>query len=248
MIKKKRVIIVDDNESLAVMLEEHLNQSEGFEVIGIANNGDIGIKLIKTLKPDIVILDMVMPKVDGLSVLEKLHGHYGPDIVVLSAIGHDVITKRAMSLGALYYIIKPFEVNSFMERMNQLFFGHEDEKPLIMVANVNVKLEEIIAQELNHLSVPIHLKGYHYLKQAIHYASNHMSESIKVTKEVYPKVAEMNQTSASNVERAIRHAIDLTFTRGSVENIKQYFKNEVYNNKITNKEFIIGIAKRVKNR
>lgn len=242
----KSIVIVDDNESLAFLLNENLSKEERFNVIGMAKDGEEGIKLIQELKPDIVILDMVMPKADGLTVLERLQGSYGPDIIVLSAIGHDIITKKAMSLGAMYYIIKPFEIGNFINRMNQLFHGDRNEEERIREPQVHLKLNDMITTELNKLGVPLHVKGYHYLKHAVSLVVLNESPVVKITKDIYPEIANVNKTNASSVERAIRHAIDLTLARGSMAFIESYFKHELFNKKITNKEFILGIVDNVK--
>lgn len=242
----KSIVIVDDNESLAFLLREHLNKEERFNVIGMAKDGEEGIRLIQELKPDIVILDMVMPKADGLTVLERLQGSYGPDIIILSAIGHDIITKKAMSLGAMYYIIKPFEINNFINRMNQLFHGDQQIEEKSKEPQIHLKLNDMVATELNKLGVPLHVKGYHYLKHAVSLVVLNESPVVKITKDIYPEIAQVNDTNASSVERAIRHAIDLTLSRGSMTFIETYFKHELFNNKITNKEFILGIVDNVK--
>ncbi len=238
----KSIVIVDDNESLAVLLKDNLSREPRFDVLGIAKDGEEGLRMIESLKPDIIILDMVMPKADGLTVLEKLEGGYGPDIIILSAIGHDIITKRAMSLGAMYYIIKPFEIGSFINRMNQLFHGDVIDEPEYKKLKYNIRLDDHIANELNALGVPLHVKGYHYLKHAVQVVALKDNSVIKITKDVYPEIAGANDTNPSSVERAIRHAIDLTLSRGSIDYIQAYFKHELFNNKITNKEFILGIA------
>lgn len=246
MDNSKSVIIVDDNESLAALLKDSLDKEHRFEVVGLAKDGEEGLKMIETLKPDIIILDMVMPKIDGLTVLEKLEGSYGPDIIILSAIGHDIITKRAMSLGAMYYIIKPFEIGSFINRMNQLFHGDIIDEPEQKQLKFNLKLDDRIANELNALGVPLHVKGYHYLRNAVQLVALKKNTVVKITKDIYPEIANANSTNPASVERAIRHAIDLTLSRGSLEYIVEYFNHELFNNKITNKEFILGIASKVR--
>ncbi len=248
MFNSKSVIIVDDNESLSFLLKENLDKEKGFHVIGIAKDGLEGIHLIQEKRPDIVILDMVMPKADGLTVLEKIQGIHAPEVIILSAIGHDIITKRAMSLGAMYYIIKPFEVPMFISRMNQLFHGEQPINKVVKNDRINIRLDERITNELNSLGVPLHVKGYHYLKYAITMVAKNNTSVVKITKEVYPEIASKHDTTPSSVERAIRHAIDLTLARGSIEVIESYFNHELFNNKITNKEFILGIVDNIRHR
>ena len=248
MNKSMSVVVVDDNQSLSYLIRDGLNKEEAFEVIGLAHDGEVGIQMITDLKPDIVILDMVMPKADGLTVLETFNGKEGPNFVVLSAIGHDVITKKSMSLGAMYYIVKPFEIISLINRMKQLFLGDpikEIEKEEVLY---NIHLEELISKELNALAVPLHVKGYHYIKGAVQLVVESKDSVLRITKDIYPVIAENSNTTATSVERAIRHAIDITLTRGPMDLISEYFKNELFNNKITNKEFIVGVADTVKHR
>jgi len=242
------VVIVDDNQSLSYLIRDGLNKEEAFEVIGLAHDGEVGIQMITDLKPDIVILDMVMPKADGLTVLETFNGKKGPNFVVLSAIGHDVITKKSMSLGAMYYIVKPFEVTALINRMKQLFLGDPIKEIKKEEVLYNIHLTELISKELNVLAVPLHVKGYHYIKDSVQLVVESNDQVLRITKDIYPVIAQKSDTTATSVERAIRHAIDITLTRGPMDIISEYFKNELFNNKITNKEFIVGIADTVKHR
>jgi len=248
MSKCMDVVIIDDNQSLSFLIRDALNKEDEFQVVGLAHDGERGIELIKELNPDIVILDMVMPKADGLTVLETFNGQNGPDFIVLSAIGHDLITKKSMSLGALYYIVKPFEIKSLIVRMKQLFLGDNIPEVKKEALVFNMYLDECISKELSALGVPLHVKGYHYIKDAVVLAIDSGNSSIRITKAIYPVIAEKNNSTASSVERAIRHAIDITLTRGPMTLISKYFKNELFNNKITNKEFIVGIADTIKHR
>lgn len=242
------VVIIDDNQSLSFLIRDGLNKEDEFQVVGLAHDGERGIELIKELNPDIVILDMVMPKADGLTVLETFNGLKGPEFIVLSAIGHDLITKKSMSLGALYYIVKPFEIKSLITRMKQLFLGDNIPEQKKEELVFNMYLDECISKELNALGVPLHVKGYHYIKDAVILVIDSGNSSIRITKSIYPVIAEKNNSTASSVERAIRHAIDITLTRRPMDLISEYFRNELFNNKITNKEFIVGIADAIKHR
>lgn len=242
---KYRVVIVDDNQSLTYIVRDNLEQTSQFEVVGIAHNGEDGIKLIHQERPDLVILDIIMPQVDGLGVLEHFKDEKHIHFMVLSAIGHDLVTKRAVSLGALYYMIKPFDVHVLVERIQGLIMGKEQ---AVAISEDQEHLRTLVFDEINHIGVPMHVKGYQYLVDAVVLALHDDYKSIKITKSVYPKLAELNQTTAISVERAIRNAIDLTLSRKDNFIIRQYFNNEMFNNKITNKEFIIRIANAVKNK
>jgi two-component system response regulator (stage 0 sporulation protein A) len=246
MSKLYTAVIVDDNQSLSYMVRDGINQSENFDVVGIAHNGDEGIKLIEALTPDIVILDIIMPKTDGLTVLEHFKDRKNMEFIILSAIGHDLVTRRAVSLGAMFYLIKPFEIDTLITRMESLILG-KDKSETESVLNDDF-IKRLISDEISMLGVPMHIKGYVYINDAIAMTVAADLDSLKITKSIYPSVAELHSTTPTSVERAIRNAIELTVTRGDDSFLKEYFNHEFYNNKITNKEFIVRIAENVKNK
>lgn len=243
MAKIFNVVIVDDNKSLSYIIRDRIEQKKAFQVQGIAHNGADGIKLIERVKPDIVILDIIMPQADGLTVLEHFNGQKGIEFIVLSAIGHDLVTKRAVSLGAMYYLVKPFEVDVLMDRMNSLLLGVENNPNIDR--NVQIR-KDAIEQEISKLGVPMHVKGFQYLLEGVLLALDQDDMNFKITKCVYPVIAREYDTTPTSVERAIRNAIDLTISRADSYVLNEYFNHELFNNKITNKEFIIRIASNVK--
>lgn len=241
------VVIIDDNTSLSYLMKDGIDNLEDFHVSGIAHDGESGIALINEILPDVVILDIVMPKLDGLGVLEhfKLNNPINHDIefVVLSALEHDLVTRHAITLGALYYLVKPIEMDTLILRLEQLFLGSGG--PLESKTKnefLGKKYDKLINDELCLLGVPMHVKGYQYLKRAIKMFIVENGHNVRITQEIYPVLAKEYLTTASNVERAIRNAIEITITRGNVEYIGKYFKNRIFNNKITNKEFILEIS------
>ncbi len=250
MTKEYSVVVIDDDRSLSYIVREGIDKLDNFNVNGLAHNGEDGITLIKRIKPDIVILDIVMPKSDGLDVLEYFKLNNKPDwkmeFIILSALDHDLVTKQALNLGAMYYVVKPFEISTLTSKLNLLFFGSNISETKTDETDNKKKLNLLINEELNSLGVPIHLKGYKYIQSAVRQYLEHGNELLKITKFIYPAVAEEYGTTSSNVERAIRHSIESMFSKGDITYIKSSYKNEIFNNKIRNKEFIVVLAKQVR--
>lgn len=216
--------------------------------------------VVKKHMPEILILDMIMPHLDGLGVLEEISGmeldRY-PRIIVLSAVGQEQITQKAISLGAEYYIVKPFNLDILMKRINQLAGVEESKDSKIQYARAvltnneedDVKSLEIdITNIIHEIGVPAHIKGYHYLRDAIIMVVEDIDLLGAITKELYPAIAKANNTTPSRVERAIRHAIEVAWNRGKLETINSLFGYTVQNDKgkPTNSEFIAIIADKLR--
>lgn len=228
-------------------------------LIGIAKDGIEALNIIEREEPHILILDIIMPHLDGLGVLEKLHGSetdFFPKVIVLSAVGQDQITQRAIELGAAYYVVKPFDFKVFIKRLKQIAANdYIVEKPseadTIRTRKSDLKerdMESKITKIIQEIGVPAHIKGYLYLREAITIVIDDMDYLGAVTKELYPAVAEKFNTTPSRVERAIRHAIEVAWNRGSIENIDRIFSYTVHNNKgkPTNSEFIALVADKLR--
>ena len=262
---KISVIIADDNKEFCSILNDYLLNQKDIVVTGIAKDGREALKLIKEKKPDLVVLDIIMPHLDGLGVLERLNSmdlDKFPRIVVLSAVGQDKITQRAITLGADYYVVKPFDMDIFTKRIRDMFndsLGSDEpvKKQASMSAtemistNNNrgpIDLETEITNIIHEIGVPAHIKGYMYLREAITMVVNDMELLSAVTKELYPSIAKKYNTTASRVERAIRHAIEVAWGRGQVEAINKLFGYTVHNEKgkPTNSEFIAIIADKLR--
>ena len=259
---KNRVLIADDNKEFGEILEEFISAHGEFEVVGIAKDGIEAIELVDREKPDILVLDIIMPHLDGLGVLERLNesnSDYFPKVIILSAVGQDKITQRAIELGADYYVVKPFDFNIFIKRLNQIS-GTEKEvirkKEYVNTSistprKVNTSersLEAKITNIIHEIGVPAHIKGYLYLREAITIVIDDMEILGAVTKELYPSIASKYNTTPSRVERAIRHAIEVAWTRGKVDTINKLFGYTVHTNKgkPTNSEFIALIADKLR--
>lgn len=249
MNKKTRVLITDDNRHFCTILKEIIEKDSAYEVIGTAHDGVSALELIRQQSPDLVILDIIMPMLDGLGVLEKCKG-MDPDkkplFIVMSAVGHDDITFRAINLGASYYVVKPFDMVEFMRRMKQFVAGKEPE-PASYKRNQRDKLEDLVSVELRDFGVPMHVKGYQYILDSVLIVLKDPTTLGKVTKAIYPPIAEQHDTTPSRVERSIRNAIDLTFARGNQEILRKLYKLEDHpDKKIANSEFIAVIAEKIR--
>jgi len=262
---KISVVIADDNKEFCNILSDYLLNQSDIVITGIAKDGLEALKLIKEKKPDLIVLDIIMPHLDGLGVLERLNMmniNPMPKVIVLSAVGQDKITQRAISLGADYYVVKPFDMEVFTKRIRQMFnntIGNDTvKKPVSFIdevsVNVNVSKNEIkdlegeITNIIHEIGVPAHIKGYMYLREAITMVVNDMELLSAVTKELYPSIAKKFNTTASRVERAIRHAIEVAWSRGQVETINKIFGYTVHNDKgkPTNSEFIAMVADKLR--
>jgi two-component system, response regulator, stage 0 sporulation protein A len=260
---KITVLIADDNKEFCNILNDYLLNQRDILVTGIAKDGVEALKLIQERKPDLVVLDIIMPHLDGLGVLERLNTMAidpMPRIIVLSAVGQDKITQRAITLGADYYVVKPFDMDVFTKRIRQMFnntiSGDETKKTISLMDTTEMKLnkkepidlEAEITNIIHEIGVPAHIKGYMYLREAITMVVNDMELLSAVTKELYPSIAKKFNTTASRVERAIRHAIEVAWGRGQVETINKLFGYTIHNDKgkPTNSEFIAMVADKLR--
>ena len=271
--KKIEVLIADDNREFGDILCEYLSNQNDIEVVGLARDGLEAVDLILQNSPDIAILDIIMPHLDGLGVLEKIASsnlEKKPLFIVLSAVGQDKITQRALALGAEYYIVKPFDMDVLVNRIRQLkdntyltpastsissaisttshksdFFS---EKRPAHINNTSRSLEVEVTNIMHEIGVPAHIKGYQYLRDAIMMVVKDLDVINSITKLLYPSIAKDYNTTPSRVERAIRHAIEVAWSRGQVEAIDALFGYTVNigKGKPTNSEFIAMIADKLR--
>ena len=266
---KISVLIADDNKEFCSILNDYLLNQRDIVVTGIAKDGREALEQIVEKKPDLVILDIIMPHLDGLGVLEKLNTmnlEKTPRIIILSAVGQDKITQQAITLGADYYTVKPFDMEVFTKRIREMFNSTPVPAKKVSTGRVTfptqapafstlaqeskspVDLETEITNIIHEIGVPAHIKGYMYLREAITMVVNDMELLSAVTKELYPSIAKKYNTTASRVERAIRHAIEVAWGRGQIEAINKLFGYTVHNDKgkPTNSEFIAIIADKLR--
>ncbi len=255
MVKKIKVLIADDNKDFCDILNEYLNRQENIEVVGIANDGVEAVELITNTSPDVIVLDIIMPHLDGLGVLEKINSlsleNY-PKVIVLSAVGQDKITQKAISLGADYYVVKPFDMEIFVKRIRELMTKREPNSTrkihVVAKAKGTTSIESEITNIIHEIGVPAHIKGYQYLREAILMVVNNIELLSAITKELYPGIATKFNTTPSRVERAIRHAIEVAWSRGRVDTINKLFGYTVHDKKgkPTNGEFIAMVADKLR--
>lgn len=255
--EKLNVAIADDNETTRKLLEEVLSKEEDLHVVGAAGNGEEIYRMIRQKKPDVVLLDLVMPKMDAISVMERVHADkdvHTPDFIILSAIGQESIIETAMNCGAKYYMMKPFDKATVISRIRAVRrpqtrlrstsrMGMET-RNLIQEKN----LEEEVTDIIHEIGVPAHIKGYQYLRDAIIMSVNDVEMLGSITKILYPTIAKMHQTTPSRVERAIRHAIEVAWSRGKMDTIDALFGYTINNGKgkPTNSEFVALISDKIR--
>ena len=266
MKEKTTILIADDNQEFSKTLARYIQEQDDMEVIGIAKDGEEAIDMITNVMPDVALLDVIMPHLDGIGVLEKLNlikCDKKPICIMLSAVGQDKITQRAVGLGAEYYVVKPFDIELLIKRIKELKnfvpsqnvnnFITKDLKPQYVEIPMNAiknqeNLEALVTNIIHEVGVPAHIKGYQYLREAIIMVVNDIDVINQITKSLYPKIAMKFNTTPSRVERAIRHAIEVAWGRGdqkTVENIFGYTISAA-KGKPTNSEFIAMIADKLR--
>lgn len=262
------VVIVDNNPMILNTLDEVISSEAGLSVIGRADNGKDAIDMIKDTQPDVVLLDLVMPQMDGITVVENIKKKTSmlknPAFIILSAVGREQMTEEAFQAGANYFLMKPFDKDILVNKIRRI--GKRPVRPVpgkVLEAPLKAAtpeeaamnreeymkehLETDITKMLHELGIPAHIKGYQYLRDAISMVVRDREMMEAVTKILYPEIAKKNYTSSSRVERAIRHAIEVAWGRGSLEVIDELFGYTISTGKgkPTNSEFIALIADKI---
>ena len=261
MIQEKiKVLLADDSKDFCDVVASYLEKQEDIASVSLAYDGVEAYNKISEERPDVVILDGIMPKLDGIGVLEKINGDKNlekkPICIMLSAMTQEKVTQRALNLGAEYYMAKPFDMDSLVSRIRQLFEKTPAAKQAVQsyfglkngCDESAVGLETRVTSILHEIGVPAHIRGYHYIREAIMMAVNDLDVLNYITKELYPTIAKKCNTTASRVERAIRHAIEVAWSRGKIDAIDNLFGYTISTNKgkPTNSEFIALIADRLR--
>lgn len=247
------VAIADDNQKILDILGEIISTDKELDLVGKAKNGEEMCQIIRDRKPDVVLLDLIMPKMDGLTVMEKVgqDSTVGkrPYFIVITAVGQEKITEDAFNKGANYYVMKPFNNRMLLERIKSVRnmsrnSDRKNDENTIDNTQKTENLESRVTNMLHEIGIPAHIKGYHYLRDAIIMAVNDMDVLNAITKILYPTVAKKYQTTSSRVERAIRHAIEVAWSRGKLDTLDELFGYTVSTGKgkPTNSEFIALIA------
>ena len=249
-----KVVILDNNLQMTDHIAENI-ASDNLAVIGKFDNVENALAFISSNKTDIILTDIVLPKEDGFSFLNKLnalHLENPPKVIILSALINDNFISKALSLGACYYMVKPCDFITLRERIIDFAYNQfnstnkleTNTRTAIINPVKNKQLEERISNIFITVGIPAHIKGYQFLREAIKMAIDNPEIINSITKKLYPSIAERFDTSSSKVERAIRHAIEVAWNRGKIENINSLFGIRVYSNneKPTNGEFIALVA------
>ena len=266
MEEKIKVFIADDNQEFSHTLSSYINSQDDMEVVGMARDGNEAVDLVIKTEPDVVLLDVIMPHLDGLGVLEKINvikKNNMPTCIMLSAVGQDKVTQKAIELGAEYYVVKPFDIEVIIKRIREIkffkpsqvtgnFIARETKLQYIDISKDKDKKEEnleaLVTNIIHEVGVPAHIKGYQYLREAIIMVVNDIEVINQITKQLYPDIAVKYKTTPSRVERAIRHAIEVAWGRGQTDTVENIFGYTVSasKGKPTNSEFIAMIADKLR--
>lgn len=249
-----RVIIADDSRETTLMISESLKMQAGFEVANTFNSGKSLLSFLESNQVDLLLLDIVMPEVDGFKVLEEIENRQDKykrpkKIIMLSSFNNDSLLTRTSALGADYFIIKPIDLQNLAQTINSLFKELPKRKEVsFKQVNEEIDLNGEITDILHEIGVPAHIKGYLYLREAITMVFNDINVLGAITKVLYPIIAKKFNTTSSRVERAIRHSIEVAWGRGNVDTIANIFSYTVSYNKSkpTNSEFIAMIADKLR--
>lgn len=252
MNKKLKVVIADDKTEFGASCANVL-KTYGMDVTLCEKDGVKLLHRIKIQKPDIAIADVFMPNLDIIGVLQevkKMNKNEAPLLLAMSASDNPTLEKETLSAGAAYYFIKPFDINMLPERIIQLSGWRTENIPIIGKDSVisDNDLELMVTEIIHQIGVPAHIKGYHYLREAIILSVKNSEIINSVTKLLYPTVAKTHGTTSSRVERAIRHAIEVAWDRGDIDVLNSYFGYTIHNSrgKPTNSEFIAMIADKLR--
>ncbi len=246
-----RIVIADSNEDFRVLLTDLIEKEDDFEVVGTVADGLETLNLVNDLKPDILLMDLILTNLDGLGVLSRLADTgFRPVTIIISGFVNDHVVLRAAELGAFYFMAKPCNLPTLFSLMRQS--GSLGSGAAALLASQGAapmprqeqSLEAVVTDVIHEIGVPAHIKGYQYLREAIILTINDMEIINAVTKVLYPQVAKKYGTTPSRVERAIRHAIEVAWDRGDLETLQKFFGYTVSNikGKPTNSEFIAMIA------
>ena len=255
--EKLKIAIIDDSQQMKKNIEEHYLNNDKYDLVLESGDGATAVESIKNSGADIVLLDLVLPNRDGLAVLgEIMELPNPPKVIIETALVGDTFIHKAMQLGASDYVVKPYDLNLMDSKIAQAVSNHDTYQENIqdkvdkLVENYahkpirNRNLDERISNIFITVGIPAHIKGYQFLREAIKMAVESPDIVNSITKKLYPSIAEKFDTSPSKVERAIRHAIEVAWNRGKIENINNVFGLQVYgtNEKPTNGEFIALVA------
>ena len=247
--EKIRLMLADDNQSILRLLTDFFAKKADIELVGTASSGAEIAGMVRTLAPDVLVMDMIMPRRDGFMVLEELNAPdipAKPKVIVLTGLARDDFIMRAIRLGASYYMVKPFDMNLLYSRILETAGAGES-----VVSEPSAPAGEGIDEQVTNIfltiGIPAHIKGYQYLREAVRMVLEDHEIINRITKELYPGIARRFDTSASKVERAMRHAIEVAWSRGRLDAANKMYGYRVFSpeDKPTNGEFISCIAEKI---
>lgn len=246
--EKIKLLMIDDNVNLVGMVEDYFEDNSRIEVVGKAYDGEEGLEIIREgkLKYDLIILDLIMPKKDGMGVLKELkNGDRNDNIIVCTSYNAPETIRKVSEYGVNYYILKPFSLAQLEEKIIESFEESKNSKSInLFSGNLQINISKI----LHSLGMPSHIKGYQYVREAISMVYTNPEIVGGITKELYPELASKFDTTVSRVERAIRHAIEVSWNRGDWDLMEEVFGHSVDIDKAkpTNSEFIVTVADKLK--
>ena len=243
--KDVKVFIADSNKEYVRELKEFLDSQEDVSVCGVAYDGETAVNKIETSEPDVVLLDLIIPQIDGIGVMEHKFKKQ-PEFIMITSACHDRIINDVINKGAVYFMIKPVDFATLYKRIIQVM---ETKNISLNKATRNIyDLETKVTNVIHEVGVPAHIKVYQYLREAILMTIDNMEVINSITKLLYPTVAKKYSTTASRVERAIRHAIEVAWDRGDTDVLNGFFGYTIASGKgkPTNSEFIAMIADRMR--
>ncbi len=251
MEKQIKVLIADNERSYGEMIKKQLEADYHFSVCALVCDGFEVLEKVELLKPDVLIMDLILPSLDGMGVLERLRNKQGngPMVIISSSIKKEKIAQSCIDLGAEYYMVKPLNIDSLISTI-KLFHESDDAVGKIIGKSqvAALDIETMVTKTIHEIGIPAHIKGYQYLRHAIMLVVENLDVINSITKKLYPTVAKDFGTTSSRVERAIRHAIEVAWDRGDTEVLNSIFGYTVANTKgkPTNSEFIAMIADRLR--
>lgn len=247
--EKIKLLVIDDNVNLVEMIKEYFSQGKSVEVAFTAYDGEEGIELIQKEKDnyDVIVLDLIMPKKDGMYVLEEMKNRgISKNIIVATSYNANEIIREVSEFGVNYFILKPFDLNDLEKRIFEIMNKQKSNNKSIDFHHNNLQVS--ITKVLHELGIPSHIKGYQYIREAIGIIFERPETIGGITKELYPELADKFDTTVSRVERAIRHAIEVSWNRGNWDLMEDIFGHSVDIDKAkpTNSEFIVTIADKLR--
>ena len=250
-----RVLVADDNREFCRNLKDYFATVEGIELVGVAYDGKEAYEMAVLTKPDVLLIDVVMPCLDGFGALSKINNSSDiakkPNVIVISSIASDKITLKAMSLNAKYFMVKPVEFSVIAERIKEfkdVSAPFKNIRNIVKMADDSFDLETNVTTIIQKVGIPAHIKGYQYIREAIMMVIKDMDTINSVTKILYPTIARRYNTTSSRVERAIRHAIEVAWDRGDPDVLDSMFGYTILSSKgkPTNSEFIAMISDKLR--